>query len=179
MQTRISRINPQSNVSWFDVDYPDVIKVRKLFYSNRDGYEMIESSVTEPQWLENIPKDKPVMIIAEGVLEYLSVDEVKILLSRLTSHFPQGQIAFDIMNSFAIKSGKESLKETTGAEHKWAVDDIHEVDKLNSRLKRINELSVFGFKNSYKLPLKYRVIYAIMYFIPSFRNMMRMLLYKF
>lgn len=143
LDTRISRINPHSNVNWFDVDYPEVIKVRKLFYSDRDGYNMIASSVTESNWLETIPNNKPVMIIAEGLLEYLTEDEVKTLLNRLTGYFSQGQVAFDIMNSFAIKSGKESLKETTGAEHKWAVDDIHEVDRFDSKLTRIAGLSVF------------------------------------
>ncbi|WP_223812839.1 class I SAM-dependent methyltransferase [Geobacillus sp. 47C-IIb] len=74
LDTRVSRINPSSNVSWFDVDYPEVIKIRKQFYSNRDGYEMIASSVTEEGWLEKIPSDKPVMIIAEGLLEYFTVE---------------------------------------------------------------------------------------------------------
>lgn len=179
LDTRVSRINPQSNVNWFDIDYPEVIKVRELFYSNRDGYKMIASSVNELNWLENIPTNRPVMIIAEGLLEYLTADEVKLLLNRLTSYFPHGQIAFDVMNSFAIKSGKESLKETTGAEHKWAVDDINEVDNLNSKFKRIANLSVLGSKYTHKLSLKYRLIYAIMYFVPNFRNMIRLLLYKF
>jgi len=179
LDTRISRINPQSKVSWFDIDYPEVINVRKLFYSNKDGYEMIASSVNELNWLENIPRDKPVIIIAEGLLEYLTEDEVKSLLNQLTGYFPHGKIAFDVMSSFAIKSGEESLKETTGAQHKWAVDDIHKVDNLNSKFKRIANLSIFGSKYIRKLPLKYRLIYAIMYLIPNFRNMMRLLLYKF
>jgi O-methyltransferase involved in polyketide biosynthesis len=81
LDTRISRINRPSTVHWFDVDFPEVIELRRLFYSNQAGYEMIASSVTELNWLERIPRDKPVMIIAEGVLEYLTEDEIKILLN--------------------------------------------------------------------------------------------------
>ncbi|MFC7393831.1 class I SAM-dependent methyltransferase [Scopulibacillus cellulosilyticus] len=179
LDTRVSRINPQENSSWFDVDYPEVIEVRKFFYSNQNGYEMIPSSVTELDWLEKVPRNNPVMIIAEGLLEYLTEDEVKTLLNRITGYFSHGQIAFDVMNSFAINSGKESLKETTGAEHKWMVDDILEVDKLNPKLKRVASLSIFKSKYIHKLPLKNRLIYAAMCLFPSFRNMLRLLLYKF
>ena len=55
LDTRVTRINPPSSVSWFDVDYPEVINLRKNFYSDRSGYQMIESSVTEPDWFAQIP----------------------------------------------------------------------------------------------------------------------------
>lgn len=179
LDTRISRINPKETVHWFDVDFPEVIELRKAFFSNHKGYEMIPSSVTELDWLKKIPNNQPTMIIAEGVLEYLSEDEVKNLLNRLTKHFPNGQIAFDVMNSFAINSGKKELKQTTGAVHKWAVDDIHDVDKLDSKLNRIANISIFKSKFIHKLPLKTRLLYSAMSIVPSFKNMMRLLLYKF
>lgn len=179
LDTRVSRIIPPSTVRWYDVDFPEVMEIRKHFYSNQNGYEMISSSITELDWLEQIPRTNPVMVIAEGVLEYLTESEVKELLNRITSFFPHGQIAFDVMNSFAIQSGKESLKETTGAEHKWMVDDVRQVDQLNSKLKRNAAVSIFKSRYIHKLPLKERYLYAAMGFIPSFRNMMRLLSYKF
>lgn len=179
LDTRITRINPPSIVQWFDVDFPEVIELRKSFFSNHEGYQMIPSSVTELEWLKKIPNNKRAMIIAEGLLEYLSEEAVKELLNRLTSHFPHGQIAFDIMNSFAIQSGKEKLEKTTGAVHKWMVDDIQDVDKLDPSLKRVANLSVFKSKSIHNLPFKTRFLYSAMCLIPSFRNMMRLLLYKF
>jgi hypothetical protein len=59
---------------------------------------------------------------------------------------------FGEMNSFAIQSEKESLQKTTGAIHKWAVDDISEVDNMN-----VNFASLF----------------------PKFKNMMRLMRYRF
>lgn len=179
LDTRISRINPGPDITWFDVDYPEVIELRRYFFSEQQGYKMIASSVNEPGWLESIPGDRPAMIMAEGLLEYLTEDEVKTLLNRLTAHFAEGRITFDIMNSFAINSGKESLKETTGAEHKWAVDDINDVDKLNDKLKRIDSLPIFKSPYINKLSLKYRLIYALMSAVPGFRDMISLLLYEF
>jgi O-methyltransferase involved in polyketide biosynthesis len=172
-------MNPPATVQWFDVDFPEVIDLRKSFFSNHDGYKMISSSVTELNWLEQIPRDKPSMILAEGMLEYLCEEDVRELLNRLTNHFSQGQIAFDVMSSFAVKSGKDNLKEATGAVHKWTVDDIQDVENLDPQLQRIANLSIFTSKYVQKLPFKTRLLYSAMGLLPSFRDMMRLLLYKF
>jgi O-methyltransferase involved in polyketide biosynthesis len=179
LDTRITRINPPASVTWFDVDYPEVIRLRKNFYSDGDGYKMIECSVTETGWLQEIPNNRPTLIIAEGLLEYLTAEEVKIFLQRVTDYFQHGQMIFDVMNSFAIKSGKEKLKNTTGAIHKWAVDDVKDVDTLNSRLKRIIEMPVFKSVYVRQLPFKFRLFLNFMCLIPQFKNMMRLLQYRF
>ncbi|GGE34975.1 putative O-methyltransferase [Pullulanibacillus camelliae] len=179
LDTRISRINPPSSVSWFDVDFPEVIDVRRHFYSDQDNYKMMPSSVTDNDWLAAIPHDKPTMVIAEGILEYLTEEDVQTLFHRLTAHFPQGQIAFDVMNSFAITSGKEDLKKTTGAEHTWAVDTIQRVDQLNPKLTRKTCISVLRSPYTHKLPIKYRLLYRLFSLVPSFKNMIRVLLYEF
>ena len=179
LDTRITRINPPQSASWFDIDYPSVINLREKFFSNQLGYTMIGSSITSSDWLMEIPKDRPVIILADGVLEYLTENEVKSLFNRLTDYFIHGQIVFDVMNSFSINSGKSNLKETTGAEHKWAVNDIHKVDKLNSKFKRITYLRLFGSKYIHKLPLNFRLIYGVLNLIPHFRNMICLLRYEF
>ena len=179
LDTRITRIDPPPSVSWFDVDYPEVIQLRKTFYSERDGYQMIASSVIELGWLKQIPHDRPTFVIAEGLLEYLTIEEVKMLFNRLTGHFNQGQILFDVMNSFAIQSGKKQLKATTGAVHKWAVDDTREVDKLNPRLTRIEELSLFKSKYMRRLPLGLHLFVSFASLIPQYKNMLRLMRYKF
>ena len=179
LDTRVSRINPPPSITWFDVDYPEVIKLRKNFYSDRNGYQMIESSITDAAWLHTIPGDRPALIITEGVLEYLAAEEVKTLLNRLTDYFHHGEIMFDIISPFALELGKKELKETTGAVHKWAVDEMREIDELNSRLTRIGNLSVFRSKYVQKLPFAFRLLFRLASFVPRFRNMLRLVRYEF
>ena len=179
LDTRITRINPPSSINWFDVDYPEVISLRKNFYSEKNGYKMIGSSVIETNWLKQIPNNKPTLIIAEGLLEYLTVEEVKTFLQRLTAYFQDGQIVFDVMNSFAVKLGKEKLKNTTGAVHRWAVDDLKEVDDLNPDLKRITAIPVLKSPYVKQLPVKFRLVLSLLSFHPQFKNMMRLLKYRF
>jgi methyltransferase (TIGR00027 family) len=179
LDTRVTRINPPAQVNWFDLDYPEVIEVREAFYSNNGNYRMIAASATDRDWLSQIPNDRPTLIIAEGVLEYFTPEEVKVLLHNLTNYFLHGQIMFDVMNSFAIKAGKKKLQATTGAVHKWAVDDISTVDTLNTKLQRVTCLPVFKSVYMRKLGTGWRVLLALLCVFPAFKNMLRLLRYRF
>jgi O-methyltransferase involved in polyketide biosynthesis len=156
-----------------------VIALREHFFANRDGYSMIGSSLTASQWLATIPKTRLVMIIAERVLEYLTEDEVQALFARLTDAFPHGEIAFDVLNSFAIQGGKEELRKTTGAEHRWAVDSPDAVDKLNPKFKRIADQPLLSSPYRRELPWQFRILYSVMALFPNFRTMLRLLYYRF
>jgi len=181
LDARITRVQPPITVAWFDIDYPEVINLRKEFYPETNEYKMIASSITAKNWLETIPTDRPAFILAEGVLEYLSEEEVKTLLNRLTTYFSHGQIAFDIMNSFAVKFGNKNLKKTTGAVDilKWTVDDINEIDKLNPKLKRIEVVSRIKSVFVKKLPFGNRILLGILSLFSKQKNAMRLLLYEF
>ena len=176
LDSRVSRVGPPPGVSWFDLDFPEVIEERKNFFSNRDGYRMLESSVTDPEWLESVPRGRPVLVVAEGVFEYLAEEEVKSILNRMTESFPRGQLVFDVMNSSAISSGRSTLMEKMGAEHKWAVDDVRAVDILDPRLRRVSSLSLF---TSGYMPLGHRLAFGVASVVPRFRGMMRLLRYEF
>ena len=179
LDARAIRIEPPVSVMWFDVDFPEVIDLRRKFFPETVGYRMIASSITTEDWLEAIPFDRPALIIAEGVFEYLSRAEVTTLLDRLTDHFSHGQIAFDIMNSASSGSRKEKLKETTGATIRWTVDDIGEADKLNPRLTRVETVPLFKSAFMGELPLGFRVIFGLVALLPKLRNGMRLLRYEF
>ena len=183
LDTRYFRLAPGPGVLWFDVDYPEVIDLRHKFCDERPGYRMIASSVTDPGLLTDLPADRtahvPVLVIAEGLLEYLEEADVKALLNRLTARFATGEMIFDVMNSFAIRAGSKSLRESTGARHKWAVDDPAAVDGLDPRLKRRAALPLFASPFVGRAPFSTRILYTLMSLVPPFRTMLRLMRYEF
>lgn len=181
LDARITRVKPPISITWFDIDYPEVIAWRKKFYSETNEYKMIESSITAQNWLKAIPSDRPVFIMAEGVFEYISEEEIETLFQRLTNHFSYGQIAFDIMNSSAVISGNKRLKKTTGAIAilKWSVDNINEVDKLNSKLKRAEVLPLINSIFTKELSFGFRFILKLIGLSSKRKNEMRLLRYDF
>ena len=163
------------------MDYPEVISLRKKFYTEHKEYEMISSSITDSHWLAAIPADRPAFIMAEGVFEYLSEEAIKTLFDRLTTHFAHGQIAFDVMSHAAINSGNKKLQNTTGATSvlKWSVENIEEVDQLNPRLKRAEVVPLFDSIFIKELPAGFRFLLKLLRFFPKLKKGMTLLRYEF
>ena len=180
MDSRAFRLNPPPSVCWFDVDYPDVIELRTSLYPERPGYRMIGSPLAELGWLDELPRDRPAMIVAEGVTMYLTEAIVKALLNRLTDHFPSGQIAFDAVNRIAVRMAKISSSiRATGASFGWGISDAHDIKRLDPRITLVRKLRTPELPGYAKLPWTARVLVRIMGTIPTFRRMHRLLLYRF
>src|SRR6185369_12894642 len=71
MDSRVFRINPPPSVQWFDVDYPDVIDLRRRLYPEREAYHLIGAGLDDLRWLDEVPRARPGLLIAEGVLHYV------------------------------------------------------------------------------------------------------------
>ena len=52
-----------------------MIALRRKLYDDRDGYRMIGSSVTDETWLDEILTDRPMLMVAEGLVMYLTEPE--------------------------------------------------------------------------------------------------------
>jgi len=57
LDSRVYRIDPPASVRWFDVDYPEVIALRRHLYPERAGYRVIGSSLADLSWLAEVPGD--------------------------------------------------------------------------------------------------------------------------
>lgn len=144
LDSRVFRIDPPAGVDWYDIDYPDVIALRQKLYPARDGYHLIGSSVTEPGWIAGLPRDRPTMIVAEGLLLYLPEEEVPLLLERLVQRSPSGEIVFDAYSPFGLKliAMQPSIKATGAALH-WSLDDPCELERQVPGLELVTEMTAY------------------------------------
>ena len=63
---------------------------------------VIGADVTDPDWLDTVPTGRPAVIVADGMMAFLTQDELVSLWNRLISHFPSGEIVFNSYTRFAI-----------------------------------------------------------------------------
>lgn len=131
MDTRAFRLHRADTVQWFDVDQPKVITLRRKIYDERDGYRMIGSSVTDAAWLDEIPTGRPMLMVAEGLVMYLTQPEVRTLLQRLTDRFGSGELVFDTVSPTGPRLSKVLTKGIT----KWGIRDGREIEQWNPRLR--------------------------------------------
>ena len=102
MDSRCQRIQGRN---WFDVDFPAVIQERKRYYQETEGYRMISADITDPHWLEQLPKGKAIVLM-EGVSMYLSPEKLKQALERMAAHFESVHLLMDCYTTFAAKASR-------------------------------------------------------------------------
>jgi methyltransferase (TIGR00027 family) len=179
MDSRVFRIDPPAGVQWFDVDYPDVIALRRQLFPERDAaYHLIGAQLDDLRWMDDVPRDRPGLFIAEGVLHYLSETEVKALLNAVVAHFPDGQIIFDICNSFIVKRAGSNVG-GTGATYKWGLDDPQDIKQLEPKLELIKEFKPSEQVAFSRFPLWWRALYRIQEVNLTLRRMERMVVYRY
>jgi O-methyltransferase involved in polyketide biosynthesis len=172
LDTRVYRLNLGPDVRWFDVDYPDVIDLRRQLYPSHEGYEMIGSSVTDPSWLMHVPSDLPVLVVAEGLVMYLKEDEGKGLFQRIVNHFPSGQFVFDGLSRLGIRMLKfNKAIQAAGATVFWGIDSCAELEAIDPRLRCVTSLSAFDLDGFEKLRTSYRVMFMMAKLFPAMKRM--------
>ncbi|WP_157250231.1 class I SAM-dependent methyltransferase [Nonomuraea typhae] len=160
LDSRMLRLDPQGDVRWFDVDMPHVIELRRRVYPERGRYRMIGASVTDDDWLTEIPADRPVLIIAEGLLPYLAPAEVRRLLLRLTGRFPSGELIFDGLAPWIGRMIKVFA---------WSPRNGRDVERMNPRLTCAEQVPITTHRH--RIPVRrYRIVYQLMHLVPALRN---------
>lgn len=105
---RMFRVNPPPTVEWYDVDFPEVVALRRQLLPQPANVHNVGADLTDPNWLQDIPRDRPAMMVADGLVLFLKHDDFVSLLNRLTVHFPGGELALNAYTTWAIWTFKHS-----------------------------------------------------------------------
>ncbi len=174
LDTRHYRLN-NNKVQWFDLDVPEAIELRKNFFQETDKFRFISKSVLDFSWNEQIPKNKPTLFIAEGLLMYFTEDEVKSILTNMADNFPGAEIIFEAMSPFVAKNSNKHLDvKKYDAVFKWGIKSGKEIDHWNIGAKFINEH--FYNRHLDKMPFILHIMYLL---FPFFRKAMKIVHLKF
>jgi len=168
LDARVHRVAPPPGVRWYDVDRDAVLDVRRRLYPARDGYRMIAASLADPALLDGVETDRPVAVVAEGVLPYLPEAEVVALFGRIGRAFPGGCAVFDAYSRFAI-SAMNVTSRFGGTPVSLTVGD-----------PRVAGLTLTDAVPLLALPeLAARTGYRAAARVPGLRNAVRLLRYRF
>ena len=146
LDTRFFRLQ-NSRVDWYDLDLPEVIRFKKRFFQESSNYRMIGKSVLDFSWLDEVDAaDRPVLIIAEGLLMYFKEAEVRALIDKLATAFPRAEMLVEMITPFIAK--RSSMHDTvsqTGAEFKWGLKSGRELEAYHDKVRFIDEWNYFDF----------------------------------
>jgi O-methyltransferase involved in polyketide biosynthesis len=180
LDARFFRLDPGPGVEWYDVDYPEVADLRRQLYPARGNYHVVAASVTDPAWLRDIPADRPVLAIGEGLTMYLSEDDGVALLRSIVDQFPSGELQFDAFNRLGIKSQwMNMVVRRSGATLSWGIDRPDDVIKAVPAVRLLAWTSPFDDAIFKDIAWYYRVMAAVMRPIPALRYMAQYHRYAF
>ncbi|MEO5873545.1 MAG: class I SAM-dependent methyltransferase [Streptosporangiaceae bacterium] len=172
LDTRVFRLDPGPSVRWFDVDYPEVIELRRELYPERAGYQMLGSSVTDPSWLTRVPADRPVLVIAEGLTMYLTEDDGRALFRRIIGHFPSGRFVFDGLSGPGIRLQKfNKAVQAAGATVHWGIEGPGYIEAIDPRLQVVTAVSAFDLEGTERLSTSFRAMAKMSRYVPVLKRL--------
>jgi O-methyltransferase involved in polyketide biosynthesis len=135
LNTRFERTD-NGTVHWVDLDLPDVIELRRRFFADNDRRRMVAASLTSEEWLEAVAEfPGPYFLVAEGVLAYLSPEDVAATLTGITARFPGAFLAFDTCSRRVYDmQHKQAARKGMAARWAWACDDPTTLERYGLRL---------------------------------------------
>ena len=128
LDTRCHRLD-NGRVQWFDLDVEETIELRRHFFPENDRYTLLARSVLDFEWCDEIPTDRPVLIIAEGLLMYFEEEEVRRILTKLGERFPGAGMFFEaICPWMARHTDLHPDVKLTNAKFKWGLATGRDLD---------------------------------------------------
>jgi O-methyltransferase len=181
LDARVHRIDPPATVDWYDLDYPSVIELRRRLLPEREHYTLIGSSVTDLTWLDGIPRGRPALMIAEGLVPYLTETDLRRLLTGVVDAFPTGQIQFDTTSVWAWRFSKwDPTLRRYGTRFHCGFDDPSLLAAWHPRLEYVDEAPMNDAPILMaKAPANVRRAYRLLNLVPGMRKSTRIVRFRF
>lgn len=130
---------------WLDVDMDEVVSLRQLLLPvHSESAKDRCLDLTQPGWWQDLGLDertghKPMLLICEGLLMYLTPTQVRSVFKEIGNNAPEGsELVCDFMTPMGIGlTHMTPSVSATGAEFRWGAHNALEVAHLHPRLELI------------------------------------------
>lgn len=99
------RRTDNGRVRWFDLDLPEVIKLRRSLLPESDRMRFLASSVLDLRWLDALPHEPGhrFLFVAEGLFMYLPPDGVRTLVLALRQRHPGAELVAEVAHATIVR----------------------------------------------------------------------------
>lgn len=115
---------------WIDCDFPDVIAIRKKYYSETQYYSMISMDASNQDDLQVLPDAPCAIVVMEGVSMYLSNQQLEEMFRILGEKYREVHVLLDVYTVFGAKASKyKNPVNDVGVSTLYGVDSMQQVLK--------------------------------------------------
>jgi len=158
MDTTFDRIDNDS-LTWYDLDLPDVIQLRRKFINEGERRKFISASFLDEGWLKEIKVVDGILFIAAGVFYYFDECEVKTFLKRIADVFPGCEVFFDASSPRGVRIANRMVIRNAGLDEKsflkWGLKNTKDILSWDDRFEILKVYYYFRHKD---IKLKTKII---------------------
>lgn len=137
---------------WLTVDLPDAMTIRERYIEPDDRHLHISLSALDRAWFDHVPKDKPVLIMAQGLLMYFEPNDVELFVRDISKNFKQFVLIFDtiplwLSNKTLSTAGWNKTKYYTTPKMPWGINRSLIAPTLQEWLGGTGTVEDIGYSN--------------------------------
>jgi len=144
LDTTFYRVS-NGEISWYDLDVPEVIRLRSALLPDNRGIEYISKSMFDESFLDDVclPQDG-ILFLVGGVLMYFDEEKVKEFFAMLFRHFPNGEIIFDTIAPSGIRMTSQMVQKSGihGAGMKWGIRNTRKLEDWGIGLRLVERYPI-------------------------------------
>ena len=127
LDSRCRRVR-QCYESWIDCDFPEVITVRKNYYTESDNYHMMALDAADPRQISSLPDSDTAAVVLEGISMYLTNAQLHDFFQALQEKYSGLHILMDVYTEFGAKMSKyKNPVNDVGVTKLYGVDNIQNI----------------------------------------------------
>lgn len=174
LDSRCKRVK-QDYKAWIDCDFPEVISVRRNYYTETENYRMMALDATDTEQIKQLPNRDTAIVVLEGVSMYLSKNQLHTFLKVLREKYNHLHILMDIYTEFGANASKyKNPVNDVGVTKLYGIDDIGNLlSGLELRFIKEHSLTPAVLVNELK-PLD-KVFFKLMFNRFLYRNIYRLI----
>lgn len=139
LDTRFYRMD-NGTITWYNLDLPDVIKLRDQIFSESGRISSIGSSVLDSRWTKEVKIRDKVLFIIEGLSMYLSHRENAKMLSIIHENFDSATIIMECIGKMWVKKERvEKSIHKTGAKFIFGADCFDDIKEIAYGFHKIKD----------------------------------------
>ena len=124
LDSRCERVDHPCRL-WIDCDLPEVIALRKQYYSETERYRMTALDAADPARIETLPPGGEAIAVLEGLSMYLTNAELRGLLGALREKYSVLHVLMDVYTVFGARASKHGNPvNEVGVTRLYGVDDM-------------------------------------------------------
>lgn len=112
LETAYYRLNGSTmeNVSFYEIDLPDVITFRESLLGNSVNDYLIKADIFDLTWVKKLDSSIPTLLIAAGIFQYFNKEKIINFISEIKTLLVDLELIFDVTNRKGLDYANKYVK---------------------------------------------------------------------